>query len=192
MNKCLAEHPEAVIEHNGFCWCSLCGCALRYPDSALISADELHNPNNPFVKPRNAAIKIKQQLEAATAEAREQKEREASQLRAAMNSLPTQTIPGYIYFAINAAMPDLVKIGMTAKWLHERMSELHTTGVPVPFQIGACYAVCSPAACEAELHQLLHKHRVSPQREFFRIPLNEALLLTHPILMRYVVHSVSV
>ena len=182
MNTCLELHPEAVIEHDGHCWCSRCGGFLGNPAAwpALLSAEELNNPNNPFVAKRNSAIQKALQEEKAL-----------NALRVAARKLPINLIPGYVYFALNAAMPQFLKVGFTSKRLQERMTELHTTGVPIPFEIGACYAVHSPAECEAELHQVLQPYRVSSQREFFQISLAEALIQTHPILIRYIVHSLA-
>ncbi len=42
---------------------------------------------------------------------------------------------GIVYILTNPAMPNLVKIGMTTRLeVGIRMSELYTTGVPVPFE----------------------------------------------------------
>ena len=42
---------------------------------------------------------------------------------------------GIVYILTNAAMPGLVKIGMTARAeIEARMNELYSTGVPLPFE----------------------------------------------------------
>lgn len=42
---------------------------------------------------------------------------------------------GIVYLLTNACMPGIVKIGKTTrKDLLQRMKELYTTGVPVPFE----------------------------------------------------------
>jgi T5orf172 domain len=42
---------------------------------------------------------------------------------------------GIVYVLINPAMPNIVKIGLTTReGIEQRMKELFTTGVPVPFE----------------------------------------------------------
>ena len=40
-----------------------------------------------------------------------------------------------VYAARNPAMPGLIKIGRTDQEADARLSQLYTTGVPVPFQV---------------------------------------------------------
>ena len=79
---------------------------------------------------------------------------------------PTATI----YAARNPAMPGLIKIGKTAQDADSRLSQLYTTGVPVPF---VCVCAISPQLPAAEVEQALHlafgPARENPAREFFRI-----------------------
>ena len=77
--------------------------------------------------------------------------------------------PGWVYVLTNAAMPDLVKIGMTGRNPATRAAELTAaTGVPAPFVIAWSRAVSDCAAVEASVHRLLDNRRVSGNREFFR------------------------
>ena len=47
---------------------------------------------------------------------------------------------GIVYLLTNPVMPGLVKIGMTTqKEIEQRMKELYTTGVPLPFE---CQFAC--------------------------------------------------
>jgi hypothetical protein len=75
-----------------------------------------------------------------------------------------------VYVLINAAMPGMVKIGVTTQTdLDQRLRQLYTTGVPVPFE---CYYACrvpSDKKVETNLHFAFGACRVNPNREFFRI-----------------------
>ena len=93
---------------------------------------------------------------------------------------------GNIYFLINEAMSGLVKIGYTSASIDERRSQLNSTGVPLPFEIGACFLVNDPKQCESEIHILLSEYRISDGREFFKLSLLEALKLTFGIIEKYI------
>lgn len=75
-----------------------------------------------------------------------------------------------IYAARNPAMPGLIKIGKTARDVDSHLSQLYTTGVPVPF---VCVCAIIPKQPAAEIEQTLHvlfgPDRENPDREFFRI-----------------------
>jgi hypothetical protein len=75
---------------------------------------------------------------------------------------------GYLYVAINAAMPGLVKVGRTAGSPTQRMAELHSTGVPEPFQLVFAAKVADSMTAERLAHEALADCRVSKSREFFR------------------------
>jgi hypothetical protein len=96
---------------------------------------------------------------------------------------------GYIYFLLNHAMPGLLKIGFTTRPLDQRMSQLHTSGVPQPFELGAVFSVFNPAACEAEIHKLLDRKRVNKGREFFLVDLATAIKIAHPIINQYLIST---
>lgn len=67
-------------------------------------------------------------------------------------------------------MPGLIKIGKTEQETDVRLSQLYTTGVPVPFK---CVVAVEPEQGAAEVEQALHKafepHRLNPAREFFEV-----------------------
>ncbi len=77
-------------------------------------------------------------------------------------------------------MPGLVKIGMTTRdSVDERMSQLYSTGVPVPFQ---CKYACEvkPGDCskiEKALHIAFEPNRVNKNREFFSIKPEQAIVI---------------
>ena len=75
-----------------------------------------------------------------------------------------------VYAARNPAMPGLIKIGRTDQEADARLSQLYTTGVPVPFK---CVMAVRPQRSAAEVEQALHQafepHRLNPAREFFEV-----------------------
>ncbi len=75
-----------------------------------------------------------------------------------------------VYVLTNPAMPGLVKIGRTT---HDdpqvRLSQLYTTGVPVPFDIVYACRVSNSREVEKALHVAFAPQRVNPRREFFEI-----------------------
>lgn len=85
---------------------------------------------------------------------------------------------GIIYLLTNPAMPGLVKIGKTTRDDPKvRMSELYSTGVPVPFECVKAVKVEDEAAIESALHTAFGPSRVNSQREFFEIDAVQASVL---------------
>lgn len=82
---------------------------------------------------------------------------------------------GFVYVLVNRAMPGLVKIGFSAKPPSERASELSTTGVPHPFEVCYYCEAEDSSASEAAIHRTLDRHRVSNDREFFRVSVGSAI-----------------
>ncbi len=81
-----------------------------------------------------------------------------------------------VYVLTNPAMPGLVKIGKTSQNDHAtRVSQLYTTGVPVPFDIEYACKVSNPADVETALHTAFAPQRINPKREFFRIDAEQAI-----------------
>ena len=75
-----------------------------------------------------------------------------------------------IYAARNPAMPDLIKIGKTDQDADVRLSQLYTTGVPVPFKCVMAIKPEQPAAIvEQALHRAFAPQRLNSRREFFEI-----------------------
>ncbi len=84
---------------------------------------------------------------------------------------------GIVYLLTNPVMPGLVKIGMTTqKEIDQRMKELYTTGVPLPFECQfACKVKKSDCAkIEKALHTAFGPQRINANREFFRIQVEQA------------------
>ncbi|MGE6778289.1 GIY-YIG nuclease family protein [Vreelandella titanicae] len=87
---------------------------------------------------------------------------------------PNQTDPkrffakaGWVYVLGNGHMPDLYKVGRTTGSIKVRMSQLFTTGVPMPFDcmFAEWFADCS--AAEEFIHHYLEEWRIEFNREFF-------------------------
>ena len=78
---------------------------------------------------------------------------------------------GYVYCLSNPAMPGLLKVGFTTNKPTERMLQLYSTGVPLPFELEFAKLVKNPYEKEQTLHKLLERYeeRVNPKREFFRL-----------------------
>lgn len=84
-----------------------------------------------------------------------------------MELTPTLNI---VYVLTNSAMPGLVKVGKTsADDPLTRVSQLYTTGVPVPFTIEYACRVESYDEVERALHIAFGPQRINPRREFFEI-----------------------
>lgn len=90
---------------------------------------------------------------------------------------------GYLYFATNATMHGLTKIGFTESILSERFAALQSTGVPVPFELFAAFRVADARACERSVHAALATFRVAANREFFRIEARDALSRVMPFVI---------
>lgn len=83
-----------------------------------------------------------------------------------------------VYILTNPAMPNLVKIGKTS--LDEpdtRVSQLYTTGVPVPFEIEYACEVDNADEVERALHVAFGPSRTNPRREFFEIDPGQAIAI---------------
>jgi len=77
---------------------------------------------------------------------------------------------GYVYILSNEAMPGYVKIGFTRQNdVQSRMRQLHTTGVPLPFECIYFARVPDCRKVERALHFVFADDRAATSREFFRI-----------------------
>ncbi len=88
--------------------------------------------------------------------------------------------PGYVYILTNPSFKDdIVKIGLTSGTVEKRMKELHTTGVPTPFEKYASIKTRKYEEVERfmphSLSLLSEGSRVNDNREFFRIGPEKAL-----------------
>ena len=86
-----------------------------------------------------------------------------------MPGMPSAAPRDIVYGLTNAAMPGLVKIGWTSRTLRARVDELHTTGVPRPFDVAVAYRVDDGLAVEQALRRAFRHYPESDRREFFRV-----------------------
>lgn len=82
---------------------------------------------------------------------------------------------GFVYILLNPTFPDLVKIGRTQNATEKRAKELRGTGVPTPFIVVYEEIVSDCKEVERRLHERYTGFRVSSDREFFRIPIKDAI-----------------
>jgi hypothetical protein len=77
-------------------------------------------------------------------------------------------VPGVVYILTNEAMPGIVKVGQTSD-LEERMRQLDSTSVPLPFECFYAVTVADPDFVERQLHDAFADHRIRQRREFFKV-----------------------
>jgi hypothetical protein len=78
-------------------------------------------------------------------------------------------MPGIVYVLTNAAMPGLIKIGITDSDVADRIKGLDNTSVPIPFECFYAAQVAEPAKVERAIHEAFGDNRIRKSREFFRI-----------------------
>jgi len=83
-----------------------------------------------------------------------------------------------VYVLSNPAMPDIVKIGKTTQSdVEHRMSQLYSTGVPLPFKCEYAVEVADCTKAEQALHIAFDPYRTNPRREFFDIAPEQAIAI---------------
>ncbi len=84
---------------------------------------------------------------------------------------------GHVYLLVNASNPGLLKIGKTERTPEDRARELSTgSGVPSPFMVAYSEDVPDCAKAERLIHKRLDKFRPNKNREFFQLPLKDAII----------------
>ena len=77
---------------------------------------------------------------------------------------------GYIYcFSNESFQSNTYKVGYTKNDPYIRMSQLNTTGTPIPFKLEFAKQVKNYQEKEKKLHNVLDKYRVNQNREFFKL-----------------------
>lgn len=89
-------------------------------------------------------------------------------------------------------MPGILKIGKTTQAeVTMRMSQLYTTGVPVPFTCEYAAEVEDCSKVESALHVAFRPSRVNPKREFFKIDAEQAIAILKLLDQKEVTDSVN-
>lgn len=84
---------------------------------------------------------------------------------------------GKIYVLWNPALKDcIIKIGRTSRNSESRAKEIsNSTGVPADYEVVYDEDVLDCILAEKTIHKLLSPKRINPKREFFKVPLKEAV-----------------
>lgn len=78
--------------------------------------------------------------------------------------------PQYVYVIMNPAFrPGVFKVGMTTVSIVDRIKQLFTTGVPVPFATVLRFQVDNGKEYEKALHVKFADKRINRRREFFQL-----------------------
>jgi hypothetical protein len=89
---------------------------------------------------------------------------------------------GFLYILVNPSMPGLLKIGKTTRFPDERAAELSAdTGLPTRFMVAYDWSVSDCDAAETQVHDLLKSFRINSDREFFALPLKQAIKSIEPL-----------
>jgi len=81
----------------------------------------------------------------------------------------------------------MVKIGYTKLMPEERAKQVSTsTGVPTPFKVEFAFRCYEGEFLENEIHRYLDSYRISSNREFFGIGVNEAIEVVKEIGKKYI------
>lgn len=93
---------------------------------------------------------------------------------------------GHVYILVNPAFSGLVKIGRTTKEPESRARELSSgSGVPSPYAVAWHALVTDCEHVERLIHQKLAHARTRNDREFFAVPLKEAISIVSNIVRPY-------
>ncbi len=97
-----------------------------------------------------------------------------------------------VYVLRNEAIPNLIKIGKTQrKDIQERMNELYSTGVPLPFECLWAGEVNDCRKIESILHNAFRHNRINPKREFFEIEPDQVIPLLQEFSTREITSQIE-
>lgn len=83
---------------------------------------------------------------------------------------------GYIYILKNPSFENLLKIGQTTRSPEERAQEISSaTGVPTTYTVEYSFKVPKCEEAETLVHQKLESYRFNKSKEFFDIPIEQAI-----------------
>ena len=89
--------------------------------------------------------------------------------------LPSTGPSGWLYILSTREQRDILKIGMTQRPVEERVREINSaTGVPIPFSVRSIFRVKDSRNAERRVFERLDSFRIRSDREFFKMPHEEA------------------
>jgi hypothetical protein len=87
-----------------------------------------------------------------------------------------EPMAGFVYILSNPAMPGMIKIGFSTDQASMRAIELsRPTSIPIEFELVYDELVSDCRAVERHLHERFAAQRVNRRREFFRVPVRQAI-----------------
>lgn len=89
---------------------------------------------------------------------------------------------GFIYIISSEYEPEMLKIGLTEQHPDDRLKQLNSTGVAHLLYLRATFPVYDVRKAESLVHKRLAPHRFRNDREFFVLPLADAIILTEDVL----------
>ena len=89
-----------------------------------------------------------------------------------------------VYILTNDAMPGFVKVGTTRNTMEQRLRQLYTSGVPVPFECYYAGVVEQALNVEKRIHRAFAVFRVNQNREFFEIDAEAAADIVRMVAIR--------
>jgi len=94
----------------------------------------------------------------------------------------------WVYILSNESQPGMYKIGYTShEDVDKRVKQLsRSTSVATPFQLEWAFRCFNAERLEGEVHKKLQGYRISKDREFFAISLNEAKETVEDLGQKYV------
>lgn len=98
----------------------------------------------------------------------------------------------FVYILTNEAMPGYIKIGITERDISKRISELDSTGVPLPFRCYYAAEVDDHRRIEKALHTAFGDRRVRSSREFFTVDPYRVKAILEAIAIREVTPEIQI
>jgi hypothetical protein len=93
----------------------------------------------------------------------------------------------WVYILTNSVIPGIVKIGYTRLDPFDRALQVSRgTGVPIGYDVEWAYKCYKGERIEREVHKYFKKFRISPNREFFRVSIEEAKVIIKQIGEKYI------
>jgi hypothetical protein len=109
-----------------------------------------------------------------------------------VSQMPNLERKGYVYILVNPTFPKFVKIGKTTQDPELRARELSFgTGVPAPYGVAWDTLVTDCDQVEKIIHEKLAHVRARNDREFFAVPLKQAIAVLSEVAARFACDEIS-